>query len=63
MVERRKPQLRAEREARLADALRRNLRRRKEAAGEAAPTEEPTAESALAAGDRPGWPERGVDER
>ncbi len=35
MVERRKAELRAEREARLADALRRNLRRRKEA-GEAA---------------------------
>jgi len=31
MVERGKAQLRAEREARLADALRRNLRRRKEA--------------------------------
>ncbi|MGV8841353.1 MAG: hypothetical protein ACWA6X_13765 [Bauldia sp.] len=33
MVERRKPELRAEREARLAAALRRNLRLRKDAAG------------------------------
>ncbi len=40
MVERRKAELRAEREARLAEALRRNLRRRKEAGG-AAPVDAP----------------------
>lgn len=51
MVERRKAELRAEREARLAEALRRNLRRRKEAGG-AAQSDEP-APVLPAGGDAP----------
>jgi hypothetical protein len=44
MVERRKAELRAERDARLAEALRRNLRRRKDA-GEAGQSDAPAGAS------------------
>ncbi|MCW5717688.1 MAG: hypothetical protein KIS68_07640 [Bauldia sp.] len=62
MVERRKPQLRAEREARLAEALRRNLRRRKDASAEGQTAAEEAG--ALPAGvDAAGRPGSKQDER